>query len=158
MHQFIQQVQERSLPHKLRVKTREETAKAIETLINEADPIPGVGKLVAKITVFGEEVSVQLGVKRQDSEASNWWEVEWREIGHPWWRASGEDGSPDYHRTLDEAQEAAKAWAAQAHNHVDGRMRYYDARIIQVAEQRRTVEVVTSTVAPSSSTPEHTQG
>lgn len=64
MHQFIKQVQERSLPHKLRVRVREETAKAIETLINEADAIPGIGKLVAKIDFVGEEVSVQLGVKR----------------------------------------------------------------------------------------------
>lgn len=70
MHQFIEQAQERSLLHKLRVRVREETAKAIETLINEADPIPGVGKLVAKITVFGEEVSVQLGVKRPQSSST----------------------------------------------------------------------------------------
>lgn len=64
MHQFIRKIQERSLPHKLRVRVREETAKAIETLINEADEIPGVGKLIAKIDFVGEEVSVQLGIKR----------------------------------------------------------------------------------------------
>jgi hypothetical protein len=70
MHQFIKQVQERSLPHKLRVRVREETAKAIETLINEADEIPGIGKLVAKIDFVGEEVSVQLGVKRPQSSST----------------------------------------------------------------------------------------
>lgn len=66
MHKFIQQVQERSLPHKLRVKVQEATAKAIENLINSADEIPGVGKLVAKIDIDGDEVSVQLGVKRPE--------------------------------------------------------------------------------------------
>ncbi len=70
MHQFIKQVQGRSLPHKLRVRVREETAKAIETLINEADEIPGIGKLVAKIAFVGEEVSVQLGVKRPQSSST----------------------------------------------------------------------------------------
>lgn len=64
MHQFIKNLREGNPVQKLRAKTQAETAKAIETLINEADEIPGVGKLVAKIEMDGENVSLQLGVRR----------------------------------------------------------------------------------------------
>jgi hypothetical protein len=64
MHQFLKQIKEGNPAYKLRMRVQQETAKAIETLINEADEIPGVGKLVAKIDVGDGEVSVQLGIKR----------------------------------------------------------------------------------------------
>jgi hypothetical protein len=64
MHQFIKNLRKDNPVHKLRAKIQAETAKAIETLINEADEIPGVGKLVAKIEMDGEHVSLQMGVRR----------------------------------------------------------------------------------------------
>jgi hypothetical protein len=70
MHQFIKKIQETSFAGKIRAKVQAETAKAIETLINEADEIPGVGKLVAKIDTVGEEVFVQLGVNRSPASST----------------------------------------------------------------------------------------
>lgn len=67
MHQFIKKIQDGNPMQKLRAKVQAETAKAIETLINEADEIPGVGKLIAKIEMDGDNVSLQLGVKRPQS-------------------------------------------------------------------------------------------
>lgn len=64
MHQFIKEIRAKNPMQKLRAKIQAETAKAIETLINEADEIPGVGKLIAKIDMDGEDVTLQLGVKR----------------------------------------------------------------------------------------------
>lgn len=70
MHQFIKQIRQGNPVQRLRSKVQAETAKAIEALINEADEIPGIGKLVAKIDMIGEEVSLQLGVKRPQSSST----------------------------------------------------------------------------------------
>jgi hypothetical protein len=70
MHTFIKQVQSRNVIGRLRRRTQAETAKAIENLINSADEIPGVGKLVAKIDMVADEVSVQLGVKRPPASST----------------------------------------------------------------------------------------
>lgn len=48
----------------------EETAAAIQNLINDAPEIPGVGKLVAQIEAVDGEVSVSLGVKRPPVDLS----------------------------------------------------------------------------------------
>ncbi len=70
MHQFIKKIQDGNPMQKLRAKVQADTALAIETLINEADEIPGVGKLIAKIEMDGENVSVQLGVKRPQAPST----------------------------------------------------------------------------------------
>lgn len=70
MHQFIKKMQEGNPAYKLRIRVQQETAKAIENLINEADEIPGIGKLIAKIDMDGENVSLQMGVKRPQSSST----------------------------------------------------------------------------------------
>ncbi len=64
MHKSIRQIQERSLPNKLRANVMAETAQAIQNLINQADPIPGVGKLVVSITVEDGVVGVEMGIRK----------------------------------------------------------------------------------------------
>ena len=65
MHKFIKNIRAGSRLQKTRERAKAETAKAIENLINEADEIPGVGKLIAKIEMDGENVSLQLSLKCQ---------------------------------------------------------------------------------------------
>ncbi len=69
MHQFIQKIQDNPA-HKLRKRVQQDTAKAIEALINEADEIPGVGKLISSINVINGEVTIEMALKRPPASST----------------------------------------------------------------------------------------
>ena len=69
MHQFIQELQnspkvQARLQRDKDIEAR--TLQAVESLLNGVDPIPGVGKLVFRLTAEGDEIIAEVGLRRED--------------------------------------------------------------------------------------------
>lgn len=68
MHQFLKELQG-SPKVQARIRRDREiearTIQAIQNLLNDLEPVPGLGKLVFNISVADDEMVAEVGIKRE---------------------------------------------------------------------------------------------
>ena len=72
MHQFLKELQD-SPKVQARIRRDREiearTIQAIQNLLNDLEPVPGLGKLVFNISVADDEMVAEVGIKRESQDS-----------------------------------------------------------------------------------------
>jgi hypothetical protein len=73
MHSFIKDLKDNP---KVQARIRRDkeiearTVQVIQDLLNNFDPLPGIGKLVFTIAVNGDDIEAEIGIKRESQDSA----------------------------------------------------------------------------------------